>query len=147
MSGALLESLISGGGSASHLLGGIVVLVLYIIIGLLGGIGSILVVPRILAGRWEQIFWTGFLVVVAAFYLSFTAYYGATSEIWKTELIGVAIFLGVASLGFFSRPAIAIGYLMHGAWDFTHSLYGSAVGGLPLSDIPLGYGIFCATFE
>jgi hypothetical protein len=42
-------------------------------------------------GRWEQIFWASFLFVIAAFYLSFAAYFGASLPAWQTELIGVGV--------------------------------------------------------
>ena len=49
--------------------------------------------------------------------------------------------------GLFSRPAIAVGYVLHGLWDLSHSLSGSSLAGLSLTDIPLGYGIFCLTYD
>jgi hypothetical protein len=64
----LLQNLIAGTGSNGQFVGGLVVALLYLVIGLLGAIGSILVVRRIFQGRWEQIFWASFLVVIAAFY-------------------------------------------------------------------------------
>src|SRR5262249_44238136 len=88
---------------------------LYTVIGLLGAIGSILVFQRIFHGRWEQIFWASFLVVIAAFYLGFAAYFGASPHAWQTELIGVGVFLVCALCGFFSRSAIALGYILQGS--------------------------------
>jgi hypothetical protein len=69
---------------------------LYVVVGLLGAIGSIVVFRRIFQGRLEQIFWASFLAVIAAFYLSFAAYFGASTHAWQTELVGVAIFLACA---------------------------------------------------
>src|SRR6266478_1845336 len=92
MDSALLQNLIAGAGSSSQFIGGLIVAMLYAVIGLLGAIGSILVVRRIFQGRWEQIFWACFLVLIAAFYLSFAAYFGASAHAWKTEVIGVAVF-------------------------------------------------------
>jgi hypothetical protein len=80
MNSALLQDLMAGGGSSSHFIGGLVVALLYVVIGLLSAIGSILVFRRIFYGRWEQIFWTSFLLVIAAFYLSFAAYFGASTH-------------------------------------------------------------------
>jgi hypothetical protein len=91
---ALLHNLIAGAGSSSQFIGGLVVAVLYAVIGLLGAIGSILVFQRIFHGRWEQIFWASFLFVIAAFYLSFAAYFGASPPAWQTELIGVCCMSG-----------------------------------------------------
>jgi hypothetical protein len=94
-----------------------------------------------------QIFWACFLVVIAAFYLSFAAYFGASTHAWQTEVIGVAVFLICAVGGLFSRSALAVGYVVHGAWDLSHCLSGSSLAGLSITDIPLGYGIFCSTYD
>ena len=147
MDTALLQNLMVGAGSSSQFIGGLIVAALYVVIGLLSAIGSILVFRRIFQGRWEQIFWACFLVVIAAFYLSFAAYFSASPDAWRTELVGVAIFLICAVLcGLFFRPAIAIGYVMHGLWDLSHSLSGPSLAGL-MTDIPLGYDLFCSTFD
>ena len=147
MNSTLLQDLMVGTGSSSQFIGGLVVALLYVVIGLLGAIGSILIFRRIFQGRWEQIFWSAFLVVIAAFYLSFAAYFGASTHAWQTEIVGVAVFLVCAAVGLFFRPAIAVGYVMHGLWDLSHSLFGSSLGGLSLTEIPLGYDIFCLTFD
>ena len=147
MNSSLLQNLMAGAGSSSQFIGGLVVTLLYVVIGLLSAIGSILIFRRIFQGRWEQIFWSSFLVVIAAFYLSFAAYFGASTHAWQTELVGVAVFLVCAAVGLFFRPAIAVGYVMHGLWDLSHSLFGSSLAGLSLTEIPLGYDIFCLTFD
>jgi hypothetical protein len=147
MDSALLQNLVAGTGSSSQFVGGLVIALLYVVIGLLSAIGSILIFRRIFQGRWEQIFWTSFLVVIAAFYLSFAAYFGASTHAWQTEVVGVAIFLACALGGLFSRSAVALGYVMHGLWDLSHCLSGSSLAGLSITEIPLGYGIFCATYD
>jgi hypothetical protein len=147
MDSPLIQTLVAGTGSSSQFIGGLVVAVLYAVIGLLSAIGSILVFRRVFQGRWEQIFWTSFLVAIAAFYLSFAAYFEVSIHAWQTEVAGVAVFLACAVGGLFSRFAIAVGYVMHGLWDLTHCLSGSSLGSLALTDIPLGYGIFCATYD
>jgi hypothetical protein len=144
---ALLQNLMAGAGSTSQFIGGLVVALLYLVIGLLSAIGSIFIFRRIFQGRWEQIFWTSFLVVIAAFYLSFAAYFGASPHAWQAELVGVGVFLVCAVAGLFSRPAIAVGYVMHGLWDLAHCLSGSSLAGLSITEIPLGYGIFCSTYD
>ena len=143
----LLQNLMAGTGSTSQLVGGFVVALLYAVVGLLSAIGSILVFRRLFQGKWEQIFWSSFLVVIAAFYLSFAAYFGASTHAWQTEIVGVAVFLVCAVGGLFSRSAIAMGYIMHGLWDLFHCLSGSSLAGLSMTDIPLGYGIFCSTYD
>jgi hypothetical protein len=147
MDSALLHSLIAGAGSSSKFIGGLIVTMLYAVIGLLSATGSILVFRRIFQGQWEQIFWTSFLVVIAAFYLSFAAYFEASIHAWRTEVVGVAVFFACAVGGLFSRPAIAVGYVMHGLWDLAHCLSGSSLAGMSITDIPLGYGIFCSTYD
>jgi hypothetical protein len=139
MDSALLQNLLTGAGSSSQFIGGLVVAILYAVIGLLGAIGSIVVFRRIFQGRWEQIFW--------AFYLSFAAYFGASTHVWQTEVIGVAVFLVCAVGGLFSRLAIAVGYVMHGLWDLIHCLSGASLAGLSITETPLGYGIFCSTYD
>jgi len=82
MEAALLQNLTAGTGPSSQLVGGFVVGLLYAGIGVLSAMGSILVFRRVFKGRWEQIFWFSFLVVIAAFYLSFAAYFGALADVW-----------------------------------------------------------------
>ena len=147
MDSALLQNLVAGTGSSNRFIGGLVIALLSVVIGLLSAIGSILIFRRIFHGRWEQIFWTSFLVVIAAFYLSFAAYFGASTHGWQTEVVGVAVFLACALGGLFSRSAVALGYVMHGLWDLSHCLSGSSLAGLSITEIPLGYGIFCATYD
>ena len=147
MDSALLKNLVTGAGSSSQFVGGLVVAVLYAVIGVLGAIGSILVFRRIFQGRWEQIFWASFLLMIAAFYLSFAAYFDASAHAWQTEIVGVAVFLVFAVAGLFSRSAIAVGYVMHGLWDLCHCLSGSSLAGLSMTETPLGYGIFCSSYD
>jgi Family of unknown function (DUF6010) len=147
MDSALLKNLVAGAVSSSQFIGGLIVATLYAVIGVLGAVGSILVFRRIFQGRWEQIFWTSFLFVIAAFYLSFAAYFGVAAHAWRTEIVGVAVFLVFAVGGLFSRSAIAIGYVVHGLWDLTHCLSGSSLAGLSMTETPLGYGIFCSSYD
>ena len=120
MDSALLRNLMARAGSNSQFIGGLVVALLYLVIGLLSAIGTILIVRRIFQGRWEQIFWASFLAVIAAFYLSFAAYFGASPHAWQTEVVGVAVFLICAVCGLFFRAAIVVvaGYLIRSdtAW-------------------------------
>ena len=55
MDSALLQNLMAGAGSSGQFIGGLVVALLYVVIGLLAAIGSIVVFRRIFQGRWEQI--------------------------------------------------------------------------------------------
>ena len=108
MDAALLQNLMTGAGSSSQLVGEFVVGLLYAVIGLLSATGSIVVFRRVFQGRWEQIFSSSYLVVIAAFYLSFAAYFGALAEAWQTELVFVAVILACAVGGLLYRPAIGL---------------------------------------
>jgi hypothetical protein len=147
MDATLLQSLIAGAGSSSQFIGGLVVALLYAVVGLLGAVGSIVIVRRVFQGRWEQAFWSSFLIAIAAFYLGFAAYFGALADAWQTELVGVAIFIVFAVVGLFSRPVLALGYVMHGLWDLSHGVSGTSLWELPLTEIPLGYDVFCLTYD
>jgi hypothetical protein len=80
--------------------------------------------------------------VIAILYLSFAAYFGATTRAWETEIVGVAVFLACAVGGLSFRPAIAAGYVIHGLWDLSHCLFGSSLAGLPLTEIPRATAFF-----
>ncbi|HEX6142807.1 MAG TPA: DUF6010 family protein [Geminicoccaceae bacterium] len=147
MDPALLQGLLAGAGSTGRVVGGLVIALLYATIGLLGAIGSITIFRRAFRGRWEQIVWASFLIMIACFYLGFAAYFAAPADAWRTELIAVAVFLALGLVGLFLRPAIAAGYVMHGIWDASHSLSGSSLAGLSITEIPLGYGVFCLAFD
>ncbi len=147
MDSALLQDLLAGTGSSSQFTGGLVVALLYVVIGLLTAIGSIVIFRRAFQGRWEQVFWSSFLIMIAAFYLGFAAYFGALADAWQTELVGVAVFIVFAAVGLFSRAALALGYVVHGLWDLSHSVSGSSLSGLSITEIPLGYGLFCLTYD
>jgi hypothetical protein len=53
MDSALLHNLISGTESTGQFIGGVFVAILYLVIGLLSAIGTILAFRRIFQGRWE----------------------------------------------------------------------------------------------
>jgi len=120
---ALLENLLSGGASGSQLVGGLVIATLYLVIGLLAHQAA------------DQVEVHG------------AAYFAAPAHAWQTELTGVAVFLVCAVGGLFSRPAVAVGYAAHGIWDLSHCLSGTSLAGLSLTEVPLGYGIFCSTLD
>jgi len=147
MDSTLLQSLIAGAGSSSQFIGGLVVAMLYFVVGVLAAIGSIIVFRRIFHGRWEQIAWALYLAVIAGFYLSFAAFFEASIPAWQTEVVAVSVFLVFAVAGLFFRSAIAVGYILHGLWDLSHCLSGSSLAGLSITETPLGYGIFCSTLD
>src|SRR5262245_9486304 len=59
----------------------------------------------------------------------------------------IAVFLVCGVGGLFFRPAIAVGYVIHGLWDLSHCLFGSSLAGLSMTEIPFGYALFCSTYD
>ena len=98
MNSGLLQNLMAGSGSSTQFIGGLIVAMLYVVIGLFSAIGSIFIFRRIFQGRWEQIFWASWLALIAVFYLSFAAYFEASIHAWQTEVVAVAVFLVCASV-------------------------------------------------
>ncbi len=100
--------------------------------------------------RGEQVFYAGFFVAIAAFYLAFTAYFRVDTA-WPMETWAVLGFTGLAVIGARVPMALIIGYPLHGIWDGLHEL--QAHGALSLfepgrsTEVPLAYGMFCATFD
>ena len=127
-----------------------VIVILYAVIGLMAASGVILIAQKILTPKAEQIFYATFLIMIAAFYLAFTAYFGVTTA-WRLETAVVVGFVLIGLLGARLPFALIIGYSMHGIWDLLHELQAhgaySAFEHGKMSAIPLGYGIFCAAFD
>jgi hypothetical protein len=131
------------------MLGFIVILILYAVIGLLAAAGSILTVPRLLGSRFEQIFYAVALIMVAGFYLAFTAYFGVATA-WRIETPAVVVFVAISLVGMRLPFALIAGYALHGSWDLLHELHAhgsSAFAPGQLTAIPLAYGVFCAVFD
>jgi hypothetical protein len=137
-------------GQGYSMLGFVVIVILYAAIGLMAAAGAIFIVRKILAPKAEQIFYALFLIMIAAFYLAFAAYYGAATA-WRTETAVVVGFVALGLLGARFPLALIVGYSLHGVWDLLHELQAHG-GGSPfapgqLTAIPLAYGIFCAAFD
>lgn len=137
-------------GGASRIIGFIVIVTLYIVIGLMSAAGSIFISQRIFTPKAEQIFYAIFLVPIAGFYLAFTAYFGIETA-WPLESAAVLAFVAIGLLGIRVPFAIIVGYPLHGLWDLLHELH--AHGGFSVFEpgqataVPLAYGIFCATYD
>jgi hypothetical protein len=131
-------------------LGFVVILILYTVIGLMAATGAIFIARKILAPKAEQIFYAMFLIMIAAFYLAFTAYFGVTTA-WRMEIAVVVGFVAIALLGARLPFALIAGYSLHGMWDLLHELqaHGAYYAFEPgqLTAIPLAYGVFCAAFD
>jgi hypothetical protein len=130
--------------------GFLVIVVLYATIGLLAAAGTISITRKIFGPRAEQVFYGLFLVIIAAFYLAFVAYFGNTA-VWRAETVAVVVFALIGLFGVRLPVALVIGYALHGAWDLVHEL--QAQGAISayylgqLTAVPLAYGVFCAAFD
>jgi hypothetical protein len=126
------------------------IVVLYVVIGLLAATGSAVLSQRLFRGRSEQVFYGLGLILIAAFYLAFVAYFG-NDDSWSTELLAVVSFSVLGILGTRYAAILALAYLLHGVWDILHELavHGdwTAFGPGHLTAIPLAYGVFCLAFD
>jgi len=132
------------------MLGFAVIVILYATVGLLAAVGTISVTQRFLGPRVEQVFYGVFLIVIAAFYLAFVAYFGNAAAL-RVETAAVVLFGLMGLFGVRLPVALVIGYPLHGLWDLLHEL--QAQGAFPalvagqLTEVPLAYGVFCAAFD
>src|SRR5215472_6566852 len=137
-------------GHGYGLLGFVVIVILYATIGLMAAAGAIFIARKIFAPKAEQIFYAIFLIMIAAFYLAFAAYFEATTE-WRLETTVVVTFVVIGLLGARLPFVLIAGYLLHGLWDLLHELQARGVySGFEqgqLTAIPLAYGVFCAAFD
>lgn len=131
-------------------IGFVVIMILYAVIGLLAATGTIFIVRKVLFPRLEQAFYAIFLIMIAAFYLAFAAYFGVATA-WRLETAVVVALVLVGLLGTRLPVALIIGYSLHGLWDILHELqaHGAYCGFGPgqLTAIPFAYGVFCAAFD
>jgi hypothetical protein len=127
-----------------------VIVILYAVIGLMAAAGAISVARKILAPKKEQIFYAMFLIMIAAFYLAFAAYFGVATA-WRLETVVVMAFVAIGLLGARLPFALIVGYSLHGLWDLLHEfqVHGAYSAFEPgqLTAIPLAYGVFCAAFD
>jgi hypothetical protein len=131
------------------MIGFVVIVILYATIGLMAAAGAIFVVRKFLAPKAEQIFYAMFLIVIAAFYLAFAAYFGAW-EAWRPESAAVLAFVAISLLGARLPFVLIVGYSLHGLWDLLHELQAHSTDctvNPSLTAIPLAYGVFCAAFD
>jgi hypothetical protein len=131
------------------MLGFQVIVVLYATIGLLAAAGAISITRKI-GPKAEQVLYGLFLVIIAALYLAFVAYFGKATA-WRMETAAVVFFALVGLFGVRLPVALVIGYALHGAWDLVHEL--NAQGAIStyylgqLTAVPLAYGVFCAALD
>src|SRR5882762_5074154 len=127
-----------------------VIMILYAVIGLMAATGTISTVRKFLGPRAEQVFYGMFLIMIAAFYLAFAAYFGIATAL-RPETAAVVIFAVIGLFGVRLPIALVVGYPLHGLWDLLHELQAqgafSALEPGQLTAIPLAYGVFCAVFD
>ena len=132
------------------MLGFVVIVILYAVIGLMAAAGAIFITRKMLPPKAEQIFYAMFLIMIAAFYLAFTAYFGMATA-WRLETAVVVAFVAIGLLGARLPFALIVGYSLHWLWDLLHELQAhgaySAFEPGQLTAIPLAYGVFCAAFD
>ena len=134
-----------------QMLGFVVIVVLYLVVGLMAAAGTILVGRKTFSPRREQLFYAMFLIMIAGFYLAFSAYFQAASAAWRLETIAVGVFVALGLVGIRFPIALVLGYSLHGLWDLLHEFQAhgawSAFDPGTLTAIPLAYGIFCLAFD
>ena len=134
----------------TSMLGFVVIVILYAVIGVMAAGGTIFTVRKFLGPRAEQFFYGMFLILVAAFYLAFVAYFGNAAA-WHVETAAVLVFAMISVFGVRIPIALIAGYSLHGLWDLLHELqaYGAYSAFEPgqLTAVPLAYGVFCAAFD
>jgi hypothetical protein len=127
-----------------------VIIVLYVSVGILAAAGSIFIGQKLFSAKAEQIFFALFLVAIAAFYLSFTAYF-RNQGAWRLEVGAVIVFAVFGILGLRLPFVLIIGYCLHGIWDVLHEVHafggGSPFDAQKMTAIPLAYGVFCAAYD
>jgi len=137
-------------GPAHSILALVLIAALYVVIGVMAARGTICIFRKIFTPKSEQIFYAAFLILIAAYYLAFMAYFGATAA-WQLEGAVVAAFVGISLLGVRLPFALIVGFSLHGLWDALHELQAhggySAFQAGQLTAIPLAYGFFCAAFD
>ncbi len=133
-----------------RMLGFVVIVILYAVVGLMAAAGTIFMARKIFSPKGEQIFYAMFLVMIAAFYLAFAAYFGVSTA-WQLEAAIVVAFVAVALPAARLPFILILGYLLHGLWDLLHELQAHGAYSVfesgRLTQIPLAYGFFCAAFD
>ena len=127
-----------------------VIIVLYVGIGLMSAAGSVFISKKLFSAKVEQTFFALFLIAIAGFYLSFTAYFGGEGA-WRFETGGVIGFAVLGLVGVRVPVVLIIGYVLHGFWDVLHEIQahggGHLFGAQQATEIPLAYGAFCAAYD
>jgi hypothetical protein len=131
------------------MLGFVVIVILYAVVGFMAAAGAVSLTRKFLGPRVEQVFYGMFLIMIAAFYLAFAAYFGNATA-WRAETAAVVVFAAIGLFGARLPIALIVGYPLHGLWDLLHELQAQGLSAFEpgqLTAIPLAYGVFCAAFD
>ncbi|HET7130801.1 MAG TPA: DUF6010 family protein [Gammaproteobacteria bacterium] len=127
-----------------------IIMVWYASIGALAATGAMYLSHKLVPAKHEATFYGFFLVVIAAFYLACTSYFGDPAA-WSLETVAVLAFAAMGCLGTRVPVVLIAGYALHGGWDLLHEIQAHTqvdiFGGKAATQIPLAYGAFCATFD
>jgi hypothetical protein len=127
-----------------------IIMVWYASIGVLAAVGSMYLTHRFVPAKHEATLYGLFLVVIAAFYLACTSYFGDAGA-WSLESVAVVAFAVFGCLGTRLPAVLIVGYALHGGWDLLHEVHTQlqvdVFGGRDATEIPLAYGAFCAVFD
>jgi hypothetical protein len=122
----------------------------YVIVGVLAASGAMYLTGRYAPAKHEATLYGLSLIVIAAFYLACTAYYGNEAA-WSLESVAVVAFAVMGCIGTRVPAVLIAGYALHGGWDLLHEIQAQSsvdfFAGRQATRIPLAYGAFCATFD
>src|SRR2546426_9619426 len=97
------------------MIGFLVIVVLYATIGFLAAAGAISITRKI-GPKAEQVLYGLFLVIIAALYLAFVAYFGKATA-WRGGTAARGFFAFVGLFGGRLPVAPGVGYALHRAWE------------------------------
>src|SRR5262245_12057526 len=126
-----------------------IIMVWYAGIGALAAAGSMYLSHTFVPAKHEATFYGLLLIVIAAFYLACTSYFGDAAA-WSLEAVAVLAFAVMGCSGTRVPVVLMAGYALHGGWDLLHEIQTQmqvdVFGGREATRIPLAYGAFCTTF-
>ena len=130
--------------------GFIVIAFMYFGIGVMVIFGCVYLSRKMFAPRAEQIFYALILMPIAAFYWACIAYFNSPQAV-PLESSAIILFIALALAGMKNIWVLIAGYVLHRLWDSVHEIAPhlsiGSIDSLNITEIPLGYGIFCATFD
>src|SRR5712671_4647403 len=93
----------------------------YVGIGALAAAGSMYLSHRFVPAKHEATFYGLFLIVIAAFYLACTSYFGDAAAS-RLETVAVVAFAVMGCVGTRVPVVLIAGYALHGGWDVLHEV-------------------------